>query len=153
MAGFVLDRGAIRYPIASNGSGTICGLQRTRQRADRLLQLVNTTDTEGQTRVERFPSPQTPLPGGPTHPHLKSNCLSFAFGAELAESATDEVLSSGATLAPSSQLPSVLRCGVWDAELSGVGRDLSSLLSMIGAGSFGSAAAEAFESFSTRNAI
>jgi len=37
---------------------------------------MNTTDTEGQTSVERSPSPQTPLPGDPTQAHLESNCLS-----------------------------------------------------------------------------
>ena len=37
---------------------------------------MNTTDTEGQTSVERTPSPQTSLPTSPTHPRLESNLLS-----------------------------------------------------------------------------
>ena len=39
---------------------------------------MNTTDTEGQTSVERSLSPQTPLPGDLTQAHLESNCLSVA---------------------------------------------------------------------------
>ena len=59
------------FPLT--GSGTVCGLQRTRKGADWLLQLVNMTDTEGQTSVERFPSPQTPHSGPPTDAGVESS--------------------------------------------------------------------------------
>jgi len=57
--------------------GRAVGFNGPARQANRLLQLVNTTDTEGQTSIERSPSPRTPLPGGPTQPHLESNLLSL----------------------------------------------------------------------------
>ena len=63
MAGFVLSQGKNRVIILPlTGSGAVSGLQRTRETADRMLQLVNTTDTEGQTSIKRSHSPQTPHP-------------------------------------------------------------------------------------------